>query len=39
MDQLPQFNPDDNSDSPRYERSLHLRTLSKLSECDATEVQ
>ena len=39
MDQLPQFNPDDNSDSPRYERSIHLRKLSNLSECETTEVQ
>ena len=39
MKLLPQFNPDDYPDSPRYEPLLQMHTPSKVSKCEATEVQ
>ena len=39
MKLLPQFNPDDYHDSPRYEPLLQMHTPSKVSKCEATEVQ
>ena len=39
MKLLPHFNPDDYPDSPRYEPLLQMHTPSKVSKCEATEVQ
>ena len=39
MELLPQFNPDDYPDSSGYEPLLQIHTPSKVSKCEATEVQ